>query len=297
MKKFMILLLFVLIGCVATPMVFAGGSSAPCATKYPVVLAHGMGATDDMFGVIDYWWGIEGALEDEGADVYVTAVNCMDSTQNKAAQFRAQVLQILAATGAAKVNIIGHSHGTIYTRYAITNLGLASKVASHTSLCGPHRGSSAADVIIGVCGDVGGWLVGATCDVIYAFLLGDASPNSYDNAIAVSRPYMNNVFNPNCPNASGIYYQSFATRIKTITADMMLEPTFFIILYYEGANDGLVSVESAKWGNFRGVEEGAWYAGGVSHINAIGHFFGVTPGFDAPEWMVGIVTDLKNRGY
>jgi triacylglycerol lipase len=237
---------------------FCGRRKRAVRDEYPVVLAHGMGATDDMFGVIDYWWGIEGALEDEGADVYVTAVNCMDSTQNKAAQFRAQVLQILAATGAAKVNIIGHSHGTIYTRYAITNLGLASKVASHTSLCGPHRGSSAADVIIGVCGDVGGWLVGATCDVIYSFLLGDSNPNSYDNAIAVSRPYMNNVFNPNCPNASGIYYQSFATRIKTITADMMLEPTFLLILYYEGANDGLVSVNSAKWGNFRGVIEGAW---------------------------------------
>jgi len=286
-----------LMALIAIPAVYASGDHSACATRYPVVLAHGMGATDDMFGFINYWWGIESALEDEGADVYVTAVNCMDGTRDKAQQFRAQVLQILAITGAAKINVIGHSHGTIYTRDAITNLGLSTRVASHTSLCGPHRGSSAADVIVGVCGDVGGWLVGVTTDVIYSLLMGDSDPDSYDNAIAVTRPFMNNVFNPNTPNKSGIYYQSFATKIKTITADMVLEPTWLLIKFFEGDNDGLVSVNSAKWGNFRGVESGAWWCGGVSHINAIGHFFGVTPGFDASEWMVGIVNDLKNRGY
>ena len=185
---------------------FAGGNTYPCATNYPIVLAHGMGATDDMLGVIDYWWGIEGALEDEGANVYVTAVNCMDSTANKALQFKQQFLQVLAVTGKSKANIIGHSHGTIYTRYAISNLGLASKVASHTSMCGPHRGSAVADVLINVLPDSGEWLVGATLDVVYAFLLGDSSPNSLANAYDVSRPYMNNVFNPNTPNVSGVYY-------------------------------------------------------------------------------------------
>ena len=167
---------------------FAGGNTYPCATNYPIVLAHGMGATDDMLGVIDYWWGIEGALEDEGANVYVTAVNCMDSTANKAIQFKRQYLQVLAVTGKSKANIIGHSHGTIYTRYAISNLGLASKVASHTSMCGPHRGSAVADVIINVLPDSGKWLVGAALDVVYAFLLGDSNPNSLANAYDVSRP-------------------------------------------------------------------------------------------------------------
>src|SRR5512145_2975506 len=125
---------------------FAGGSSSQCATRYPIVLAHGMGAqaTISLLGVniVDYWWGIEDALEDEGADVYITSVNGMDSTANKAASFKKQYLEILAITGKSKASIIAHSHGTIYTRYAITNLGLASKVASWTGLSGPHRGSS-----------------------------------------------------------------------------------------------------------------------------------------------------------
>lgn len=295
MKKMLILAIIALF--IAPMAVYAGGSSGTCATKYPVVLAHGMGATDDMLGFINYWWGIESALEDQGADVYVTKVNCMDTTQNKAAAWKTQVLQVIAATGKAKINVIGHSHGGIYTRYAITNLGLGTKVASHTSYCSPQRGSATADVIIGVCGDVGGWLVGATLDAVYGMLMGDKSPESYANAIAVSRPYMNNTFNPATPNVSGIYYQSYATKIKTITADMCLEPSFFILLYYEGTNDGLVSENSAKWGTYRGIDGGSWWCGGVSHINAIGHFFGITPGFSASDKLVAMVADLKTKGY
>ena len=52
---------------------FAGGDSTKCATKYPVVLAHGMGAQAKIVNIVDYWWGIEDALKDEGAQVYITS--------------------------------------------------------------------------------------------------------------------------------------------------------------------------------------------------------------------------------
>ena len=41
-------------------------------TKYPIVLAHGLGGFDELFGVYDYWFGIPDALRDGGATVYVT---------------------------------------------------------------------------------------------------------------------------------------------------------------------------------------------------------------------------------
>jgi len=290
-----IMLSFVLMIATAA---FAGGSSNTCKTKNPMVLAHGMFAHDDMLGFIDYWWGIEDALEDEGARVYITNVNAYDSTADKAVAWRNQLLQILATSGASKVNVLGHSHGGIYTRYAISNLGMASRVASHTSYCSPQRGSSCADVILDVVPDplhnVAGWFVDT---FIAGFIFGDTNPNSLENGINVTRPYMMNVFNPNTPNKPGIYYQSYATKIKTITADLILEPSWLIIKYHEGSNDGLVSITSAKWGTFRGTESGAWWCGGVSHINAIGHFFGITPGFNAGNHMVDIVADLKNKGY
>jgi triacylglycerol lipase len=277
--------------------VLAGGSSDTCDTNYPIVMAHGMGASAEILGIIDYWWGIPEALEDEGADVYITSVNGMDSTRNKAIDFKNQFLQIKAITGAAKLNIIGHSHGTVYTRDAVSNLGIGQYVASHTSIAGPHRGSAIADIIVGVVPDSMEWLVGGTLDLVYAFIFGDTSPNSLQNGYDMTRPYMINTFNPNTPNVSSVYYQSWAAKAKTSCPSIILEPTWLILLAYEGANDGLVSVNSAKWGNFRGVEDAAWYSVGCDHLNIVGQLFGITPGFDEDEFYCDIVSDLKGRGY
>lgn len=281
----------------APAVAFAAGSTPTCDTKYPVVLAHGMGAQAKIVNILDYWYGIEDALEDEGADVYITSVNGMDTTANKAASFKAQVLTILATTGASKVNIIGHSHGTIYTRYAITNLGLASKVASWTGLSGPHRGSSVADWIFKVVPQ-GSWtLVGDVLDIVYTFVFGDKDPNSLENGIEMTRDYMQNTFNPLCPNVAGLYYQSYTSKIKYASSSIALEIPWLICKSYEGDNDGLVAVTSAKWGTFRELITGALWSPGVDHLNIVNQFFGITPGFDAPDFYVDVVSDLKDKGY
>ena len=277
--------------------VLAGGSSDTCDTKYPIVMAHGMGASAEILGIVDYWWGIPEALEDEGADVFITSVNGMDSTRNKAEDFRDQFLQIKAYTNAAKLNIIGHSHGTVYTRDAVSNLGIGQYVASHTSIAGPHRGSAIADIVVGVIPNSMEWLVGGTLDLVYAFIFGDTSPNSLQNGYDMTRPYMINTFNPNTQNVDSVYYQSWAAKAKTSCPSVILEATWLVLLAYEGANDGLVSVESAKWGNFRGVEDAAWYSVGCDHLNIVGQLFGITPGFDEDEFYVDIASDLKSRGY
>ncbi len=206
---------------------FAGGSSDTCDTQFPIVLAHGMGATTEILGIVDYWWGIEEALEDAGAEVYTTSVNAMDSTVNKAEAFNQQYRQILKESGASKANIIGHSHGTIYTRYAITNLGLAKeeKVASYTSLAGPHQGSSIADLIMYNLDKDLIDALGGSLDFVYAFVFGDDDPNSVRNGYDLCTDYMTHAFNPNTPNMSGVYYQSWAAKAKTSCPSVILEPT------------------------------------------------------------------------
>jgi triacylglycerol lipase len=282
-------------------VLFAAGESSPCATKYPVVLAHGMLATDDMLGFIDYWWGIEGALKDEGADVFITKVNCIDSTVNKAQDFKQQFLEVLAVTESSKGNIVGHSHGTLYTRYAISNLGLAPKVASYTSLSGAHEGSLLADLILGIVpggpADLPEQLIGGALDVVYACLMGDTNPDTVTNAYDVTEKYVVNVFNPGTPDVSGVYYQSWASKIKWQDPNLILQIPWTILYSIQGDNDGICSVQSQKWGTFRGVESGAWWCGGVSHMNMIGHLLGVTPGFDAPEFYTCMVAELNEMGY
>jgi len=296
MRKSLFVLFLSLLVSIPTAL-FSAGTDPNCNTKYPIILAHGMGAQAKIVSIVNYWWGIEDALEDEGADVYVTSVNGMDSTANKAASFKKQFLNILAITGKTKANIIGHSHGTIYTRYAISNLGLSGKVASYTSLSGPHRGSSVADFMFKMVPNQGWSIVGGALDIVYTFVFGDKNPNSLANGLEVTRSYMNNTFNPNCPNKSGIYYQSIASKIKYVSNSLVLQVPWLICKAYEGDNDGLVSVSSAKWGTFRGVVEGALWAGGVDHLNMVNQFFGITPGFDAPQFYIDVVCDLKNRGF
>jgi len=274
---------------------FAGGSSSTCDTRYPVVLVHGMGST--ITEGVGFWERIVDSLEEEGAEVYVTAVNRVDSTADKAADFKGDILAILAVSRASKVNIIAHSHGTLYSRYAISNLGLGSKIASHTSLCGPHRGSSIADVALGIIPDATESLLGDALDMVFTWL-GDDDPDILRNGYDLTTGYMKNSFNPNTPNVPGLYYQSWAARIKGITSDFLYAgPLCLLLKYYEGPNDCLVSITSAKWGNFRGTEDGAWWCGGVSHFNMVDKPNGNTPGFSSPDFFVDVVSELKDFGY
>jgi len=270
-------------------------ASSKFQTKFPIVLAHGAGLKNPTFGV-EYFWKVESSLEKEGASVYPICVDGMNTTEEKAKQFKKQLLEILSISEAAKVNIIGHCHGAIYTRYAISNLQISQFVASHTGLTAPNRGSAIADLLSGLLPGVK-FITGEIMNVFYKYMMGDPSPDSLGNLKALTRPFMVNFFNPNTPNVSSIYYQSYAAQKKGITADLALEPTFLIMSIIEGENDGIVSTTSAKWGNYRGKVSGAWWSSGVSHINVIGQFLGVTPGWDHIEFYKGLAADLKSRGF
>ncbi|HQO03725.1 MAG TPA: alpha/beta hydrolase, partial [Spirochaetota bacterium] len=138
--------------------------------------------------------------------------------------------------------------------------------------------------------------VGDLVDVVMGFVMGDENGNTIANGYDLVRSYMINVFNPNTPNVSGIYYQSYAYRIRNLLGGGILGVTWLAMLPFEGANDGLVSVTSAKWGNFKGVIAGSWWGGGVNHTAAVGRSLPAI-GYNAPDFFVDVVADLKNRGY
>ena len=98
-------------------------------TKYPIVLVHGLFGFDRI-GPVDYWYGIPSALRSDGAKVYVTQVSAANSTEVRGEQLLTQVKQILAVTGASKVNLIGHSHGGPTTSPIACTPG--SSVSSHS---------------------------------------------------------------------------------------------------------------------------------------------------------------------
>lgn len=116
-------------------------------TTYPIVLVHGLFGFDNI-GPVEYFYGIPSALRADGAKVYVVQVSAANSTEVRGEQLLTQVKQILAATGAAKVNLMGHSHGGPTARYVASVR--PDLVASVTSIGGVNKGSMVADLILGV---------------------------------------------------------------------------------------------------------------------------------------------------
>lgn len=116
-------------------------------TRYPIVLAHGM-AGFSRIGPLDYWYQIPQDLARNGAEVYITQVASFQSSEVRGEQLLQQVEEIIAITGAEKVNLIGHSHGSQSIRYVA---GVAPHlVASATAIGGPNTGSPVADLIDGI---------------------------------------------------------------------------------------------------------------------------------------------------
>ncbi len=64
----------------------------------------------------------------------------------------------------------------------------------------------------------------------------------------------------------------------------------------EGNNDGLVSVNSAKWGEFKGTLKNKYFRG-ISHGDIIDLRRDDYKQFDVIEKYVEIVSELKNKGY
>lgn len=111
-------------------------------TTHPIVLAHGMMGFDHM-GPLTYWPGIVEALQAHGASVFVTRVAAFQSSEVRGEQLLAQVQEIVARTGAVKVNLIGHSQGGHAIRYVAARR--PDLVASVTVVATPVTGSEFAD--------------------------------------------------------------------------------------------------------------------------------------------------------
>ncbi len=119
---------------------------ALCATRYPILLVHGVFFRDNP--VIKYWGRIPKELEVNGAQVYYGHHQSALSVARSAAEITETIEKILRDTGCEKVNIIAHSKGGLDCRYAMAHCGAADMVASLTTINTPHRGCIFADWLL-----------------------------------------------------------------------------------------------------------------------------------------------------
>ncbi|MET8564209.1 alpha/beta fold hydrolase [Streptomyces flaveolus] len=111
----------------------------------PVVLVHGT-----LGNSVDNWLGLAPYLQSRGYCVYsldygqlpgVPLFHGLGPIDKSAEQLAVFVDKVLAATGAAKADLVGHSQGGMMPRYYLKFLGGAAKVAALVGLAPDNHGT------------------------------------------------------------------------------------------------------------------------------------------------------------
>ena len=262
-----------------------------CATRYPLLLVHGIGFRDLRY--FNYWGRIPRELKRNGAVIYYGNQEALGTIAYNAEDIRKRILQIREETGAEKVNIIAHSKGGLDARCAITTLGMSPYVASLTTMNTPHRGCRFVDYACRLPEGFYRFVAGCFDRTFARF--GDKAPDFYTATHQFSTEASAR-FNENTPDMPGVYYQSYTSKMRNPFSHLLLSIPYCLIRPLEGENDGLVSVESAKWGEFRGVFSNQRLRG-ISHGDIIDLTRQDYRSFDVLETYVRIVAELKEKGF
>ena len=203
--------------------------------------------------------------------------------------------QIVETTGCEKVNIIAHSKGGLDSRAAIAHCGMAPYVATLTTINTPHRGCIFAEYLLGKVPQAARLKIAAAYNAAMK-QVGDPNPD-FLAAVTDLTESACLARNEATPDAPGVVYESVMSYCKKAQhGKFPLNMTYPIVKHFEGLNDGLVSVESAKWGERFTLLEPQGKRG-ISHGDVVDLNRENIRGFDVREFYVKLAADLKRRGY
>lgn len=263
-------------------------------TLYPILLVHGMGFRDRRR--LCYWGRIPRVLEENGARVCFGGQDGGGSVESNAAQLRIRLDQVLAETGAEKVNIIAHSKGGLEARYLISSMGCGGKIASLTTLSTPHNGSLTMDKLMRI--PIPVLKFGCKAADLWFRLLGDKSPDAF-GAINMFKTSSAEKFNAENPDDPRVYYQSYGFVMRGFTSDIAMCIPWLVVHAFEGDNDGLLAPRAVIWTNFMGIYSGSGRRG-ISHCDEVDlrrRPMDVSGEGDITDFYLHIVSSLKKKGF
>ncbi len=265
---------------------------AVCKTRYPILFVHGVFFRDS--NIFNYWGRIPGELTKNGAVIFYGQQQSAASVRTSAEELAERIRGIVKDTGCEKVNIIAHSKGGLDSRYAISCLGMDKHVASLTTINTPHRGCIFADYLLEKVPEK--VRISITEKYNNALRqLGDTNPDFISAVTDLTASHCK-VFNESVPDVPGVYYQSVGSKMNRARSGRFpLNIAYPLVKHFDGENDGLVSVESAKWGE-RFTMISIDGKRGISHADIIDLNRENIRGFDVREFYVGLAADLKKRG-
>ncbi len=239
----------------------------------PLVMVHGLLGFGRIGGPrvgMDYFRGIPDALRAAGHQVPPPpSLPPIGAIAQRAAALR-DYLDGEPATRNRRVHLIAHSMGGLDSRYMISRLNMADRVISLTTLGTPHRGTPLADV--------GTARFRAAIRLLERFKI---PAGSFDD-LTVTRCHR---FNEETRDAPGVRYFSIAGKFRIkLFPPSLLSATYYLMYDSqrpnETDNDGMVPVESARWG------ERFTLWPGLNHVHLINWGCLALPQLPAPEDMV-----------
>ncbi len=264
-----------------------------CATRYPVLLLHGVFFRD--FKYLDYWGRIPKELMTNGCRIFYGEQQSAAPVSECGKEVARKIEEIIKVTGAQKVNIIAHSKGGLDARSAMTDPEIAKHVASLTTINTPHRGCDFADYLLtNIPEKVQKTVAGGYNAALRR--VGDYNPDFIgacrDLTASACREFNERVMDP-----PGVYIQSYGSVLKKARGGRFpLNMTYNYVGIFDGKNDGLVATDSFPWGkDFHMLEAPGMR--GISHGDMIDLNRENIPGFDVREFYVQLVADLKKKGY
>ncbi|KAF8578410.1 alpha/beta-hydrolase [Ramaria rubella] len=227
----------------------------------PIVFCHGLLGFDSIplgpsFAPVEvsHWRGIKEVLEANGVEVLITRVPATSSIDDRANVLEQKVSEVYPGR---EVHLIGHSMGGLDCRYLTTHLRHSKfKVRSITTIATPHRGSAFADHFIQT---IGRDRLPSVISLLDMLPNGGGDGKAFES-LTVERMRQ---FNEETPDVEGVKYFSWGATYEPGLIDTWRWP-HSVVLEKEGPNDGLVSVESSKWGVYLGTLDN------VSHLDLVG---------------------------
>lgn len=212
----------------AGPEVFSNPTGAPAGANNwsckpssvhpdPVVLVHGLGAT-----MAENWATFSPLLADNGycvyaltyglapGEVYVGGWQPMETSSQQLATF---VDRVLKSTGAAKIDLVGHSEGTVMPQYYLKFLGGAAKVNRYVAITPLYQGTNLDGV-------------GAVITALEAASPSGAAP--FENAVAgfcgscqeflTGSPFLQHLYADGNYAVPGVEYTTIMTRYDELVS-------------------------------------------------------------------------------
>jgi triacylglycerol lipase len=250
-----------------------------CVPRHPVVFCHGMLAMTMLRMQIpedcNYFTHLRPFLRERGIEALYPNVEPTGGVAARAEQLR----DLIRHWTDEPVNLIAHSMGGLDARYLISRLGKAAQVASLTTIAAPHHGTTVAD-----------WFCLNYRQRVPLLLTLEAFGINVDG-FRDCRTDACRDFNERTPDAPGVRYFSYTAAVPSSRVSPLLRRAWNILTPAEGANDGLVSVRSAVWGEVLGTLS-------VDHFAQTPDGLFVRPGenFDALHFYSRLIEELAHRG-